>query len=187
MTTERIDILQEFVDLYKHEDMLAFFEFDLARAGASPVSGLCRISKPKGTSSSMKYVSLSFVADTPDDAARAAIEAALDRIESAAFTTALPAVAAVVPVPVMTRAADTYIRQMDLMLKAYVDPGKPFITEVLLPALQRLTQLTAKEVVWWDVATDGAKRPAAEPDAASPSLLGNLAARLKRILAGDQK
>src|SRR5919198_511130 len=37
---QRRDIVQDFVDLYKREEMLAFFDFILEREGRDPISGL---------------------------------------------------------------------------------------------------------------------------------------------------
>ena len=186
MSTERIDIMQEFVDLYKNEAMLAFFEFHLARAGHEPVRGLCRISKPKSHSAHMHYLSLTFMLDTPDQATRATADAALERLDGAAFHAALPAVADVVPVPDIADASENYIRQVDLMLADYVsDPGKVFIAERLLPALHTLTQITAGEVVWWDLDDDSA--PAAPSAAADPSQPTSIAQRLKSYLGAAKK
>lgn len=100
MDARRIDIMQEFVDLYQHEAMLAFFALQLDREAAEPIRGLCRISKPKSRPH-MPYLSLTFLVDAPDDAARALVDDALARLGATTFTAAVPVVSEVVPVPEM--------------------------------------------------------------------------------------
>ncbi len=65
-----IDLRQELIDLYADEQMLAFFEFTLERPGNEALSGLCRIARPKPHSSTLRYLSLIFLVDTPDSATR---------------------------------------------------------------------------------------------------------------------
>ncbi len=61
-----IDLRQELIDLYASEQMLAFFEFTLAHPGNEALSGLCRIAQPKPHRSTLRYLSLIFLVDTPD-------------------------------------------------------------------------------------------------------------------------
>ena len=178
MAQKPIDIIQEFVDLYKHEDMLAFFEFQIGTV--EPVTGLCRISKPKSGAPGMRYLSLTFMVDAPDERTRAAVDAVLDHIDDDSFRAALPPVTAVVPVPNMALDADNYIRQVDLMLREYVDPGRPFIAERLIPVLIRMTGIRAGNVEWWDAGAAPSAPPSRRPAGSSKSLLGSLAARFKR-------
>ena len=187
MGTQRIDIMQEFIDLYKHEAMLAFFEFHLERAAAEPIRGLCRISKPK-SSPHLPYLSLTFLVDVDTAAAHALVDGILARLDSATFNAALPVVTEVVPVPDMASGSANYIRQLDLMLVAHTSPGKPFIAERLLPTLRALTQFKTSEVVWWDLDEESAP-PAAAPVApeAAGSRIDGLTRRLKSLLGTETK
>ncbi len=220
MKSDRIDIMQEFVELYHQEEMLAFFEFSIERPGAAAVNGLCKISKPKaadpttlsgmagrsdqpcpepgrrrersiertpaaGPAAGLRYLSLTFIADTPDNASTATVEAALDRLEDDAFKDALPSVEEVVPVPTMTQGAENSIRQFDLMLNARLDPGETFVNERLLPALRSFAGLHASAVVWWDAAAQSPAEGAATPDAA-PSILDTLRAYLRRFVDSER-
>ncbi len=174
MTSKPIDIIQEFVELYTHEETLAFFEFQISE-GESAVPGLCRISKPKSADGRSKYVSLTFTFDAPDERTRAVVDAALANLEDERLRELLPTVTAVVPLPPMTRSSETYVRQLDLMLEAHIDPGKLFIAGRLLPAVQHVAQLTPGAVMWWEEAANAARAPV-EPDATG------LADRVKRYL-----
>ena len=178
MAQKRIDIIQEFVDLYQHEEMLAFFEFRIG--GPNGVAGLCRISKQKGGSAGARYLSLSFMIDAPDEGSRALADKAWSRIDDAAMQAALPAVAAVVPIPVMIHGAENYIRQVDLMLGEHVEVGRAFVTERLLPVVFRLTGMTAGTVEWWDEAAPGPRTSAAAASDERAPLLGALLARWRK-------
>ncbi len=155
-----IDILQELTDLYAKEDLLGFFEFTLARPGNDPLSGLCKISKPKSGTGQPTYLSLTFVVDTPDDDARVRIADAIGKMAEGGFRRALPQVAEIVPLPSLSSGADSYVRQIDVLLAANIEPARSFVTERLAPAIRNVTQFTIGEMVWWD--------ETAEPRATAP-------------------
>jgi hypothetical protein len=154
---KRIDIFREFVDQYAREDMLAFFEFTLDCADRGPVSGLCRISRPKAGSSSLKYLSLTFVLDTPDEAIRLPVQDSLARIEETRLRAALPQIAGVVPTPPISTSPEHYIKQIDILLGAAPTPDQRFIAERLVPALCEITEIKVNEISWWDVDSEDRK------------------------------
>jgi len=163
MAADRIDIVRQFVDLASHEETLAAFDFTVPSAAGAEVSGLCRVSKPRGRAGGLAYLSLVFVADAADDAARAAVDATLSELESAPVRAALPMVQDVVPLPVMTEGGESYVRQIDLLFQEHVDPGTPFVRDRLLPALRRHVALTVGDVIWWGEAeAPGATAPQSE-------------------------
>jgi len=158
MTQKRIDIIQEFVDLYKQEEMLAFFEFRVG--GPQGSAGLCRISKQKGDAGGVRYLSLSFMVDAPDEQSRATADSALNRIEDHALQAAVSEVAAVVPIPVMIHGGENYVRQVDLMLREPVEADKSFVAGRLLPAVLRLSGITASPIEWWGETAPAKAAPA---------------------------
>lgn len=173
----QIDIFQEFVAQYAREEMLAFFEFTLDLESQGSVSGLCRISQPKQGSSRLRYLSLTFVVDTPNEMARAAIEKVLTHQSETTLRAALPQAAGLVPTPSMHTGPEHYIRQIDVLLGAHTTLDKRFIGEHLVPALQQIFPLQISEVSWWKA------RPADLHDVGSelqtrgeqsPSLVANL-------------
>jgi hypothetical protein len=147
---ESVDLLREFVDLYSREEMLAFFEFRLRRPGGPEVEGLCRISQPKDGRSNLNYLSLGFVADMPDESARALIDTALAQLTGDALRSAMPGVIEVLPLTAMPAGPESYVRQADILLddEALLDT-RATLTQ-LVPALTRLTGLDARELVWWN-------------------------------------
>ncbi len=177
MTEDRIDLMEEFVGLARQEELLAVVDVELVRPDASPVPGLCRVSKPRGRDLRLVYLSVSFMFDVPDDGARGAVDDLIGAIEDPEMRTALPMIEDVVPVPSLSEDTENYVRQVDLIFKERVDPGKPFVSERLLPSLQRHTKLKVGEIMWW---ADAEMPPPAAPAAPAPSLLDNLKNFLRR-------
>jgi hypothetical protein len=177
---ERIDLIQEFVGLFNQEEMVAFFDFTCPIAD-TVVHGLCRISKPKSTS--MPYLSLSFMIDTPVESMHRGIESVLSRLEGNALPAAAPMITSVVSMPVETTRSEAYVRQVDVMLEERVDPGRFFIEQRLVPALHQVTGIVAGEIVWWGELAEEGQAPA-PADVAKPAE-GGLAGRLKRFLSGS--
>ena len=178
-----IDIMQEFVDLYGKEEMLAFFDFTLARPGKEAIAGLCRISRPKSSSAKMQYLSLTFVADAPDEDARDAVAAALERIDGDSLRRAVAEVSEVVSMPGMGDASQTYVAQADILLDTA--PDKQFIALRLLPAIRRLMQVKPSEVVWWAEPTTPSPRPAV-PAESEASLVSNIKSYLARNFRSER-
>lgn len=187
MTDQKpIDIMQEFVDLYGKEEMLAFFDFSVERPGKQPVSGLCRISRPKSSGAKMQYLSLTFVADTPDDDAEAAIAAVLERIDTDGLRRAVAEVSEVVVMPSMGSPAHSYVAQADILLDTA--PDKQFIAMRLLPAVRRLMQVKPTEVVWWAEPTASpapTPRPSVAPETGT-SIVANIKSYLSKNFRSDR-
>lgn len=146
---ESVDLLREFVDLYDREEMLAFFEFRLERPGHPEVEGLCRISRPKDGRSNLYYLSLGFVVDTPDEATRVFVDAALARLDGDALRSAVPHVLEVLPVTVMPSGPESYMRQADILLDDGVAGDPSTVLAQLVPALAKVTGILPREVVRW--------------------------------------
>jgi hypothetical protein len=161
MTDEPIDIIQQFANQYAKEQMLAFFEFKLECGAAEPVSGLCKISKPKSGSSKLNYLSLTFVVDTDNAETRRAVDDVLAGMEGSALHARLPHVLEVVPDLSMNAGGETYVGHMDLLLESAIDPGRVFIADTLMPALDSVLPIQVIEVVWWgSLSTSPAKAAA---------------------------
>lgn len=181
-----IDIMQEFVDLYGKEEMLAFFDFTIERPGTVPISGLCRISRPKSNSAKMQYLSLCFLVDTPDEDAQSAIAAVLERIDTDGLRRAVTEVSEVMTMPSIGRASDSYVGQADILLDRA--PDKQFIAMRLLPAVRRLMQVKPTEVVWWaepEPSASPSTRPAVGVDPGA-SLVGSIKSYLSRHFRSDR-
>lgn len=145
-----VDLLREFVDLYSREEMLAFFEFRLEQASGRDIEGLCRISQPKDGRSNLYYLSLGFVADTPDEASRASVENALSRLDGDALRSAVPSVVEVLPVTSMPTGPESFVRQADILFDEHSAADPATTLAALVPAVAEITGIHASELVWWN-------------------------------------
>ena len=178
-----IDLRQELIDLYAGEQMLAFFEFTLERPGNEALSGLCRIARPKPHSSTLHYLSLIFLVDTPDSATRPVAQKALARLEGSALKTAVPGMTDGALISSLSSSTENYIAQTDLLLEREVNNA--FITTQLIPAIARLAQLHLTHVEWWEESRSLAVPPADTPSQPS-SLLATVRDWLRRSLASHK-
>lgn len=163
-----IDLRQELIDLYAGEQMLAFFEFTLERPGNDDLSGLCRIAQPKPHRSTLRYLSLIFLVDTPDAATRLVVQKALARLEGSALKAAVPGMTDGALLSSLHSSTENYIAQTDLLLDS--DVNKAFITTQLIPALARLAQLHLTHVEWWEESRSLTAPPADVPSPSSSLL-----------------
>jgi hypothetical protein len=175
---EPIDIMQEVIDLYGREEMLAFFDFSIERAGQAPLSGLCRISKPKDEGR-MRYLSLVFVVDTPDLPSQRFVPVLLGKLESGALRAHVAELAEAVIMPASPSRPENHVQQIDLLLDADVEPDERFLSGKLLPAIRSLTGLRTGELVWWN------ETSASAAGAAPQKPPGSLLDGLRRILRGQ--
>ena len=156
-----IDLRQELIDLYAGEQMLAFFEFTLERPGNDDLSGLCRIARPKPHRSTLRYLSLIFLVDTPDAATRLVVQKALARLEGSALKTAVPGMTDSAILSSLHSSTENYVAQTDLLLESEVN--KAFITTQLIPAITHIAQLHLTHVEWWEESRSLAAPPADTP------------------------
>ena len=163
-----IDLRQELIDLYAGEQMLAFFEFTLERPGNDDLSGLCRIARPKPHRSTLRYLSLIFLVDTPDAATRLVVQKALARLEGSALKTAVPGMTDGAILSSLHSSTENYVAQTDLLLESEVN--KAFITTQLIPAITHIAQLHLTHVEWWEESRSLTAPPANTPSAPSSLL-----------------
>lgn len=157
-----IDITRQFVEMYAREEMLCFFDFSMVSAAGAPISGLCRISKPKRGHSSMRYLSMVFIVDTPDEASRREVPATLTRLEGDSLKAFVSEITDVMAVPVPAGNRENYAHQIDLLLDSDVEPDERFISAMLLPAVRTITGARTSEMVWWGDAAPAGEAAADE-------------------------
>ena len=160
---EIIDITQQFVDLYAREDMLCFFDFAIARGAEPELSGICRISKPKEDQSSLRYLSMVFVVDTPDQQSRRDVPPVFARLTGDSLKALVAEIAEVLAVAAPAAHQENYIHQIDLLLDADTEPNERFVSASLVPAVRTLSGLRTGEIVWWGDADEESAGDAATP------------------------
>jgi hypothetical protein len=145
-----IDLTRQLIDLFNKEQMLAFFDFQLTPAGNEPVSGLCKISRPKGKGEQTQYVSLLFLIDTPNDALWEHVNIFVNHIGWDAFRRELPGVDTVLSIPHLIHKTGIYFKETAIYLSGDITVSKYFVSNKLYPAILRVMALKAGELVFWE-------------------------------------
>ncbi len=175
-----IDINRQLLDLFNKEKMLAFFDFRLNLGGDEPVSGLCKISRPKGTEGPAQYISLLFLIDTPSEEIWHQVDGIAGKIGWQNFTEAMPGVQTVLPIPAGQQGTGIYFKETDLYLKSDVVVSKAYVASKLCPAISNIVGLTAGELVFWDDLPE--KKRAAEGMMPRDDTGQSLISKLKNLL-----
>lgn len=145
-----IDLDRQLLELFKKERMLAFFDFRVQLGDAEPLSGLCKISQPKGSSRQSQYLSLLFLFDTPQAADWQQVDDSIGRLDWNAFLSELAGVVTVLAIPPLHRGTMIYFKEVDIYLDSGVAIGKRYVINELYPAILKVMKLTGGEVVFWD-------------------------------------
>ncbi len=172
---EAVDIRQEIVELYARERMLAFFEFQIDIGTPAPLSGLCRISRPKSDASTLRYLSLIFLVDLTDTTTTTTLKEVFAPLRGEGLRRAVPGLSDVVPLSEVDIGSSNYIAQLDLLIE--VDASEYFVRSQLVPAIAQATGIRPTNFEWWEI--EPADRPSA-PAPDGPSLV----ARLTKWLRG---
>jgi hypothetical protein len=145
-----IDLKEQLLDLFKKEQMLAFFDFQLRLGGNEPLSGLCKISRPKGSGEQGQYISLLLLIDTPNETVWRQVDTFTNAIGWNAFRGEMPGVQTVLPIPNFHRGAGMYFKEADIYLDGDVVVSKGYVSTKLYPAILRVIGLKGGELVYWE-------------------------------------
>ena len=145
-----IDLNQQLIDLFNKEEMLAFFDFGLSLSGNEPVSGLCKISRPKDTDHHTQYISLLFLIDTPNGAIWEAVHAYADNIGWSKFEAELPGIETVLSIPHVHHGIGIYFKETAIYLNSDAAASKYYVSNKLYPAILKIMGLRAGELVFWE-------------------------------------
>jgi hypothetical protein len=175
-----IDIDGELRDLVASEEVLAYFDFvlPLGPDAAGPIEGLCKVSRPRARNSRSTYLSLFFIVDAHDEAARRAIDTHIGRAD---WSASIPGVDCVLAIPHRDATAGLFLKEVDVYLDDSQPPSASFVRDILQPAIARATGVQPGELTAWEESPQsdagGAGTAAAPPD---DTLLG----RLRRLVSG---
>jgi hypothetical protein len=145
-----IDAHKQFVDLFKKEEMLAFFDFLLPLAENRTAAGLCKISRPKGDLQQGRYLALLFLIDAPDEALREEVTAYAKRIPWNHLAELAPGIETVLSIPDLHSGSGFYYKETDLYVSGKVELSKAYVVSKLFPAILRVTGFSARELVFWE-------------------------------------
>jgi len=159
-----INISQQLSDLFKKEEMLAFFDIQLNLAGQDTAAGICKISKLREGEGQSKYMSVFLIIDVPADVIRAKVHAMVQSVAWENLVKEIPGSKTIYPIPYPSISPELYIIEIDVYLQPSVSITKSFLTRHLHPAITRLVGGLSEEVVFWD------DRPTAPPGMSRPLL-----------------
>jgi hypothetical protein len=145
-----IDLITQLIDLFNKEQMLAFFDFQVTPGGNEPVSGLCKISMPKGADEQSQYVSLLFLIDTPNDTVWEHVNAFVNNIGWDAFRRELPGAETVLSIPHLIHTTEIYFKETAIYLSSNVTVSKYYVSSKIYPTVLRVTGLRPGELVFWE-------------------------------------
>lgn len=163
------------LEILQQEKFLAFFDFcKIGDGGNSELDGLCKVAQPQNVDE-LDYISLTFIFDTPGEAARQSAKRVMTKLTTDAFKKALPAVYAVTSVPAtIKQQPDNYIHQLDIIFsKQFKDDVKEVIKK-LVYTIRNSAGLDTEVPQWWEE-DDAAPKPTEAEKA-------NWAARIKALL-----
>lgn len=169
--TKSINLDEEFTKLFTKEEIAAFCEVTLSQPDGPALTGLCKVSKPRPGTSSLNYVGILFVFDTPTAESWKHLGAALQSLEGSALNHCLKDLDYVVSSPISSPSPEVFIKQIDLVFKKSFAFGDDYIVEELHPALSAVTKLPLGEMLLWEEPrTESAKRGQAQAETGTPSL-----------------
>jgi hypothetical protein len=145
-----IDLDTQLRDLFKKEEMLAFFDFRLPNGTNAPLAGLCKISKPKTDQKSAHYFSLLFLIDASPAAGWEQIHNIFKQVPWEALEERIPGVDAVLTLPYSRPLGGLYFQEIDIFFKTGSVLSKSNISSCLVPAVAQLCGCQHGEIVFWD-------------------------------------
>jgi hypothetical protein len=176
-----IDLDKELSDLFRHEQLLGFFEFECRPAWREPLSGICKVSRLREGEAESRYFSLLFILDTPGEGDWAAADTILSPIEWERLRESLSGVTKVVAIPYSTFNKQYYLKELYFYVGPHADYQRPYVARVLFPALRALTGFELSAPVFMEDVPS--KKPAGETSNSSPALAeSSIIDRIKAFL-----
>lgn len=175
-----IDLDKEFSDLFRHEELLGYFEFQCLPVGRHPLPGICKMSRLREGEAESRYFSLLFILDTPGEGDWKAADEWVSTIEWEMLQGSLTGATKVVSIPYTSFSRNYYLKEIYIYVSPNAEYRRPYATRVLFPALKSLTGFELSPPVFMEDVPP--PKPAAAPvPAAEPS--APLLERIKRLFS----
>jgi len=146
-----IDLHQEFIELFRKEEMLAFFDFRSETGKGAPFSGLCKVSKPIAGKSDSMYLSLLFIIETPEEQLWRDVAGWFDAIVWDGLNQRLPEFESVLSIPYALESfTGNYFQEVDIYLKSGTVLSRSYVLGTLYPAVRAVAGIEADEPVFWE-------------------------------------
>lgn len=147
----RIDLHQQFIEVFNKEEMLAFFDFRATTGKGTTVSGLCKVSKPKDGKSDAHYFSLLFIIETPDEETWRDVDSWFSAILWDDLQECLPEFESVLSIPfTLQEFTGNFFQEIDIYVKENTAPSRSFILGTLFPGVRSVSGIESGEPVFWE-------------------------------------
>jgi hypothetical protein len=179
---DRIDVTKQLQDVLKREEMLAFFDFRFDSETGKTISGLCKISRPRAGKARSKYVSLSFIMDTPNGEARGEARSKIERVRWENLKGQLVGLEDLLVLPSTDLGSgDFVVSELDLYVDGGVELERKYVFDELHPAIVKTVGITSGTPVYFlDALPDAEPLPG---ESAVQTRGNSLVQKLKRMLA----
>ncbi|MDQ5984369.1 MAG: hypothetical protein CSYNP_00064 [Syntrophus sp. SKADARSKE-3] len=158
-----IDLKQQLIDLFDREEILAFFDFQLAIRSNENIQGLCKISEPKKGQAASYYLSLLFIIDTTDDAIEGLVDAHIKATSWVDFKHFVKGVNMVVPLPHVRNETRHCLKEVEIYFDGNTRITRPYIAHELYPAILRVFRCIGGELVFWEELSSEKKQLKIDP------------------------
>ena len=150
-----IDLDEEFLNLFKKEEMFAFFDFSLGLPEDRTIPGLCKISRPKSAGANSYYISMLLMIDVDDDTMCRLVDEYMNKINWKDLNVSMPEIVSVLPMPRLSTRAGIYFREVYIYLTAD-KLTKSFFAQ-FHPLFAGVTGFRAATPIFWDDMPQDAK------------------------------
>jgi|GEM_PF-1578512 hypothetical protein len=172
-----IDLDKELSELFTREELFGFFDIGVPLADDKTVSGLCKISKPKGGASKPKYFSLLFVIDTQDRETWGEVDRYMGRIDWSGFARVSGNVQDALPMLSKSFGSGNYVKEVYIYLQSVSGFSKEYVFNKLFASIPAVTGLEVGSLTFWDDLPETGPQPSAPKStgkSSGSSLLGKL-------------
>lgn len=151
MSNENIfDLEEQFIGQFDREDLLAFFDFQLAVDQNENVQGLCRISKPKKGEAISNYISLLFIIDKIDDRFKGEIDSHMKGISWDDLKNKLRGCEMIVPMSHVSYETRQFSQDVEIYLGRDMQITREYIGNDLYPAILEIFRCKSNELTFWE-------------------------------------
>lgn len=144
------DIETQLLDLLKHEEMLAYWEFS-ASLPSGTLDGFCRVSRSTQESSCDQYCSIIIIIDTPEPGHLERAEKLMSELNWDKLRELIPAIGAVLTVPsINSPDGANLVTKKNLITSEGFEISKHFVLQSLYPAFVQMSHFACGDLLFWE-------------------------------------
>ncbi len=140
---------QNLLEMLQDEKFLAFFDFCQGdETCLNQLDGICKVAKP--TNTTLAYISLTFLFDTPNDSTRNMAKRTIAKLSTEAFKSALPEIYATTSVAGSMKQTEHYIHHVDLLFNKDLPENIQEVINKVVYVIRHTAGLTTETPQWWE-------------------------------------